>query len=240
MKILFIIISILFSFQSIGQRKFCVKRLTEIVNRQDFYSEIKASTLDSNEINIKSNFDVQLENVFFNSLVNAKKKKDTLYSSKILHDFALITQNYFHNKKFRWKKFWKIKRFFERALPYFNTNFGLINAYSIQLPISKFKGTSYYNEKDSRSSIHLFFRKNQQEFPVPLYNEIEFSELIKKELLKIDFIRDNKFSSFSNISYSYKIEQSNKNEIPKIRFYVFFGGKRLKLVEQKLKKPQTL
>ncbi len=214
--------------------------MTEIVNRQDFYSEIKASPLDSNEINIKSNFDVQLENVFFNSLVNAKKKKDTLYSSKILHDFAVITENYFYHKKFRWNRFWKIKRFFERALPYFNTNFGLINAYSVQIPISKFKGKCHFNEKDSRSSIHLFFRKNEQEFPVALYNEIEFSELIKKELLKIDFIRDNKLSSFSNISYSYKIEQRNKNEIPKIRIYVFFGGKRLKLVEQKLKKPQTL
>ena len=54
MKILSILISILLSFHLIGQRKFCIKKLTEIVNRQDFYSEIKASPLDSNEINIKS------------------------------------------------------------------------------------------------------------------------------------------------------------------------------------------
>ena len=41
-------------------------------------------------------------------------------------------------------------------------------------------------------------------------------------------------STYSFIAFDYKLEQKNKSDIPKIRFFVYFGGKRLKMIKEKM------
>lgn len=219
-------------------KKHVVKKLVEIKNQQDIYNNLPSGDADTSTLDASNITDEYLDKIFYHAVRKSLRRKDTVYNSELLNNFGKITAKYFNKRKFKWTKFKKINHVYGRALPYFNTNFGILFQHSFTISVSPFRGAPYFDANDSRSVLNLYIGSKDDKAkskPIPLFKEKQFSELIQKELQKIDFIRENTISSFSYVGYSYKIEQKKKSDIPKIRFFVYFGGKRLKMLEEKTK-----
>lgn len=238
MRLIFLVFFVPVFLFSCSVKKHVSKKLIEIKDRKDIYNDIPAVDVDTSTVDFSNLTDAYLDKIFYYAVRKSLRRRDTIYTSQLLTNFGKITSGYFGKRKFEEIKYDKINRVYSRALPYFNTHFGMLYKHSFSLSVSPFRGAPYFDENDSRSVFNLYVgskeEKNKSK-PIPLFNEKQFSELIQKELAKIDFIRENTISSFSYVGYSYKIEQVKKGDIPKIRFFVYFGGKRLKMLEEKTK-----
>lgn len=220
-----------------GVKKFVKQQLQPLKHKQDSCVAINYKQLDTIAFDFKNIDKSELEDIFFSAVGKSLRKKDTVYRSKLLTYFGEITTNYFTKKKYKPQRKYKISSILRRALPYLNANFGILYYESFSIPISNYGAKPMYDKDDNRSPFNLYISTFLDKKKVlPLINQKEFRDKILKEFQKIDFIASNKMKSFNYIGFSYKLMKNRKTRIPSIRFFVYFGAKRLKIVEEKFGK----
>lgn len=219
-----------------SQKKYLRERLIPLRKMHDVYSILCYQKADTASLDLITLDSAKISCLFHAAVEKSIRKKDSIRESRILSAFSIVSRDYFSKRKFRANKWFQAQRHFGRSLPYMNVKFGILESASFTVKCSK-SGGYYYDEKDPRSPYHLFTGSKdlpEKSKPILILSEKEFQEVLMKELGKLDFIRKNQMRSFSYIGFSYYLE-NKKDEIPRLRFFIFFGGKRLKLVKEKIK-----
>lgn len=183
---------------------------------------------------------------------HSKNKRTALMESRHLMQICEITRktisdSYFRKRKSNFKKL--VRRVQHASL----SKFGLIEVYSLEIPmIEDRKGDFYYDKKSAPGELGLYYNpeklskkekaegKKPEKKPVLLFTEAQLMEAIVGKLKRYKIYSELQGGNYYAAGLSVEVNQKTlyRKKVPMLRVVIAIGSKRMHLVQKKVEKSQ--